>query len=294
MTWQPDATIRPHPFGEMGVRSSLEEVAQRSAGRAAGLLSSPADLAKIRTWAIEKLDDARKAGRSVNTPRDRVDVLLKAVQQKLWVPDPIGIEYIPGAHHLACDDHKDGAVCIKGDDCDGLVVLLAACLLAVGVYVMVVGHAYNNQQLISHVLVKAYFDGKWNYADPSPLVPSGRHMPLGVNAPFTRERCYSLPDVKVVCDGEACRKNFDPVEAGFVKKGNFVGLNGLPVEELPPELRPYPFRWLGGLGSSLGQTEETAQKVSNIEKIMFAGVLISGISLLTHLWELRQRAARGR
>lgn len=285
MTWHPNATIRPHPFGENGIRSSLEEVAKR----ASGLLSSPEDLAKIRTWAIEKLDDARKRGIRVNTPKARADVLLKAVQQKLWVPDPIGVEYIPGAHHLACNDHKDGAVCVKGDDCDGLVVLLAACLLAVGIYTMVVGHAYNGAELISHVLVKVYFDGQWHYADPSPLVPSERYMPLGTCAPFTRERCYALPDVKVICDGAACRKNFDPQKEGFISKGNFVGVNGLPVEELPPELRPYPFGWLGSVGSSqVGQSAETQQRISNIEKIMLAGVAISAASLMTHWWQLAQ------
>lgn len=290
MVWQPKATTRPHPFGETGINSSLEETALR----AAGLLASPEDLAKIRTWAIEKLDDARKKGRRVGSPRDRVEILLQAVQQKLWVPDPVGIEYIPGAHLLACDDNKEGAVCVKGDDCDGLVVLLAACLLAVGVYCMVAGHSYNGDTLISHVLVKAYYDGRWHYADPSPLIPSYRHMPLGTCAPYTRERCYSLPEVKVVCDGATCKKNFNPSDAGFVKKGNFVGVSGVVVEELPPELSPYPFGWLGGPHMGVGQTAQTEQKISNIEKIMFAGVVISAASLATHWWQLSQLRLRSR
>lgn len=628
MAWEPKATVRPHPFGETGINSSLEETAKR----AAGLLASPEDLAKIRTWAIEKLDEARKKGRRVASPRDRVEVLLQAVQQKLWVPDPIGIEYIPGAHLLACDENKDGAVCVKGDDCfaqgtlvlaeghelvpveqlkpgmkiwgldrwsvvqdawykgvlpisvvelnnggqlrltedhhvyvldcprhalpsedvttspcacpveerverrikvselkpgmvmprperlpfgdnsspdapsnqdqalieglyvsdgwadreknnrffisgqdgcpkeeqkrevqqacerlgvettwfrkyitirnkdwalrvqhmgchapqkhlltlnldealaaaslrgvmadsgkntkgrgstftttsyqlfvqtrvlhrmfgiscgsyfiqnhgglgenpiwrlatrrpqeggppewllrvkevhrnafsypcwdittddhrvylpehdvtvsqcDGLVVLLAACLLAVGVYCMVAGHSYNGDTLISHVLVKAYYDGDWHYADPSPLIPAYRHMPLGTCAPFTRERCYSLPEVKVICDGATCKRNFNPTKEGFVKNGNFVGVSGVVVEELPPELLPrqaqaYPFAWLGG-PQGVGQTAQTEQRISNIEKIMFAGVVISAASLATNWWwQLRQARLRSR
>jgi hypothetical protein len=281
MTWKPDASVRPHPFGEQGIRSSLEEVARR----ASGLLSSPEDLAKIRTWAIEKLDEARKQGIRVNTPRARAEVLLHAVQKKLWVPDPIGVEYIPGAHLLACDVHDGKEVCVKGDDCDGLVTLLAACLLAVGVYTMIAGHAYNNDELISHVLVKVYVDGKWQYADPSPLMPSERHMPFGTCAPFTRERCYALPDVKVVCDGVACRKNIDPVQAGFVSKGNFVGVNGLPVEEMPPTASP--FGWLGvPTSSTLAVQEQPEHKLSSIEKIMIASVLISTAGLLTTWYKL--------
>lgn len=116
--WQPQVEQRPHPFGEQGVRSSLEEVCKRAAEGAAGIIKDGVKLTKVRTWAGEKLDDARKRGQPVGTPRDRMRVLLEACQKKLWVPDPIGVEHMVGAHMMACDDHgKDGSVCIKAGDC---------------------------------------------------------------------------------------------------------------------------------------------------------------------------------
>lgn len=245
MTWQPSVEQRPHPFGEAGVRSSLEEVCKRAAKGASDILGNGEHLARVRTWAIERLDRAKKRGERVVTPGDRARVLLHAVQhEKIWVPDPIGIEYVPAAHLMACDGptHKDGTPCVKGDDCDGKIVFLAACFMAVGLYTMVVGHAYDSKGTISHVLTKVYFDGKWHYADASPL-SSGRYMPLGECHPFTRERYYSMPEIKVVCDAASCdARSFDPDELGFVTKGTFVGVNGVPVVELPPEA---VVRWLG-------------------------------------------------
>lgn len=102
---------RDHPWGEAGIRSSLDEVAKKAAEGA----SHP----NVRTFSIEMLDEARKRGEQVHRPRDRARVLLAAAQKKLWVPDPVGTEYIPAAHLLACDPDKpkDGQVCVRGDDC---------------------------------------------------------------------------------------------------------------------------------------------------------------------------------
>lgn len=229
--WQPQVEQRPHPFGEQGVRSSLDEVCQRAAEGAAGVIKDGVKLTKVRTWAIEKLDDARKRGESVGTPRDRARVLLAACQKKLWVPDPIGVEHIFAAHLLACDDHgTDGSVCVKGEDCDSITVLLAACLCAVGIYTMIVGHGYGPDGDIGHVLTAAYVGhGEWLYADPS--APDGKPaIPLGECVAFTRERLYSIPNIKVLCDGRNClqSKRFDPEQLGFVTQGTFVGVNGPP------------------------------------------------------------------
>ena len=99
--------------------SSLDEVAKAAAK---GSIDP-----RVRTWAIERLDKAREAGQSVKQPHERARVLLEAVQKKLWVPDPIGAEYIPQAHLLACDPDKpkEGQVCVRGDDCfaEGTLVL---------------------------------------------------------------------------------------------------------------------------------------------------------------------------
>lgn len=209
---------RDHPWGEQGIRSSLDEVAKKAAQGAVH--------PNVRTWAIEMLDLARERGESVNKPRDRARILLGAVQKKLWVPDPVGTEYIPAAHLLACDPKKpkDGQVCVRGDDCDGKATLLGACLSCVGIYTLIVGHAYNEMKQIEHVLCAAYLDKSWHYADPSTT------FPLGKCVSFSRERVLSIPNVQVLCDDTACigRREFDPEKLEFVDRGVFVGVGEPP------------------------------------------------------------------
>lgn len=209
---------REHPWGEQGIRSSLDEVAKAAAVGA----SHP----NVRTWAIEMLDVARERGDSVHKPRDRARILLGAVQKKLWVPDPVGTEYIPAAHLLACDPKKpkDGQVCVRGDDCDGKCTLLAAAWSSVGIHTLIVGHAYNELKQIEHVLAAAYLDKTWLYGDPS------TNLPLGKCVPFSRERVLSIPNVQVLCDDTVCvgRKQFDPDKMDFVDRGVFVGVSGPP------------------------------------------------------------------
>jgi hypothetical protein len=212
---------REHPWGERGIRSSLDEVARAAAAGA----SHP----NVRTWAIEMLDTARERGEQVRTPRDRARILLAAVQKKLWVPDPVGTEYIPAAHLLACDPKKpkDGQVCVRGDDCDGVSTLLGAAWSSVGVHTLIVGHAYNDMKQIEHVLCAAYLEKKWLYGDPS------TNLPLGKCVPFSRERVTSIPNIQVLCDDTVCigRKQFDPDKLEFVDKGVFVGVSGPPSLE---------------------------------------------------------------
>lgn len=161
----------------------------------------------------------------MNTDRERAEALLAACQKKLWVPDPVGSEWMAGSHLMACDPKKDG-VCFRGGDCDDLVVLLASCFCSVGIYTLIVGHAYNRARDISHVLTAAWVNGRWMYADPSTKQPLGRCVD------FTRERIYSVPNVQMLCDEHSCLVNprrFQPEKSGFVAKGEFVGVNGPPV-----------------------------------------------------------------
>ena len=274
MAWDPQVEQRPHPFGEAGVRSSLEEVCKRAAHGASEILSNPKHLARVRTWVGKKLKEAQQRGEAFSTAGDRAKILLTVVQnEKIWMPDPIGIEYIPAAHLMACDGdtHEDGTPCVQAEDCDGKTVLLAACFMAAGLYTMIVGHSYARNKVIGHVLAKVYFNGKWHYADPSPL-GNGKYMPLGKCSPYTRERYYSMPTIKVVCDAASCDvRNFDPQEMGFVEQGTFVGVNGIAVEEMPP---PEPrVQWLGQvewiedssqvewLGTSVGLLEKYSTKL---------------------------------
>ena len=235
--WEPQVEQRPHPFGEVGVRSSLDEVCRK----ARAIYDNGEYLARVRTWAIDKLVNAKKKGLLTdNSERARADVLLKACQQKLWVPDPIGVEYIPGVHLLACDEHgKDGTVCVKGDDCDGINAFMISCFMAVGLYAVVIGHGYDVDGTIAHTLGGVYCEREWLRADPS--APLGKPpLLLGDCVPFTRERIYSVPNVKMLCDSRNCLDNrrFDPERLGFVTQGNFVGVNG------PPTQLPDGFKWL--------------------------------------------------
>jgi hypothetical protein len=213
--WKPKIEKREHPFGEQGVRSSLEAVAQMSSKGAAD--------PRIRAWSIECLERARRAGNSVKGDLARAEALLGAVRQKLWVPDPVGTEFMAGAHLTACTD-KD-APCFHGGDCDDLTILLASSFLSVGLNTMIVGHAYDSRRNIQHVLAAVRVKDQWLYADPS------YDFPLGKCEPFTRERLLSVPNVKVVCDETACLTNptsFDPEKEGFVSQGYFVGVDGAP------------------------------------------------------------------
>jgi hypothetical protein len=213
-----NAVKRDHPWGEVGIRSSLDEVAKAA--------SAGAVHPSVRTWSIEMLDLARERGEEVHSAKDRARILLQAVQKKLWVPDPVGAEYIPAAHLLACDPKKskDGQVCVRGDDCDGKAVLLGAAWSSVGIYTLIVGHAYNEKKQIEHVLCAAYLGNMWFRGDPSTNLPLGRYVP------FTRERVLSIPNVKTICDDTVCigERNFDPEALDFVDKGVFVGVSGPP------------------------------------------------------------------
>lgn len=221
---------KDHPAGEQGVRASLDAVAKRVAEGGVNPV--------VRRWSIEMLDNAKRAGRNVHTPRNRAVELLHAVQDKLWVPDPVGAEFIQAAVLTACKDPSKP--CFKGGDCDDLVTLLGAAFLSVGVNTLIVGHGYG-QGGIRHVLTAAHVDGKWHYADPSSYGPNGQHFQFGACAPFTRERLYSVPNVKVLCDDQRCirgEQSFKPETHDFVTQGVFVGVDGIQFAQR--------FRWLTG------------------------------------------------
>jgi hypothetical protein len=250
-----------HPAGERGVRTSLDIVAKKVAEGG----SHP----KVRAWAVEQLERARRLeGVACKTDRERADVLLRAVQKKLWVPDPIGTEFMAGAHLMACDRSTPEELCFMSDDCDGLAILLGSCFLSVGLHCMVVGHAYDRSRSIQHVLLAVRLrkqggvsaisggqhDHEWVYADPSLT-----HLKLGQVTAFTRERLLSVPEVKVICDENNClvNRDYDPDALGFVQRGLFVGVDGV-----PDRVRVREFAWLGG-GSGFEWLGNVAEDVYN-------------------------------
>ena len=233
---------RDHPFGEEGVRRSLEEVAN--------YILKGYTHPKVVAWAQECLERARKErGVPCKTERQRAEVLLRSVQKKLWIPDPVGTEWMAGAHLMACDRTTKDELCIAPQDCDDRVVICGSSMMAVGLYCCVVGHGYNAKQDIEHVLLTVRLDGQWAYADPSE--PS---LPLGKCVKPSRERVISLPNNKVICDARACFTNpsdYDPIKSGFVEKGVFVGVNGVPAG-IPDFVEPTPeILWKIGVGTGV-------------------------------------------
>lgn len=217
--WAPDVERRTHPFGSRGVNSSLDEVAKKAAE---GALSF-----RVRKWVGDCLDRARKNGQKTNSGIARARILLKAAQDKLWIPDPVGAEWMPGAHLLACSvDDKDGP-CLKGEDCDGLAILLGAACTNAGIPTLIVGHSYDKEQNISHVLCAVHVNDRWWYADPSTEYPLGEYMK------FTRERILAIPSGKMVCDSRSCLtggKNISPDVTEPTGGGTFVGVNGVATD----------------------------------------------------------------
>lgn len=211
-------TQRDHPPGEAGVFHSLEQVATRVA--AGG--THP----KVKAWANEQLVRARQVdGVPCRTDRERAQVLLRAVQKKLWIPDPVNAEFIAGAHLLACDRSTKNEICFLSGDCDDLVTLLGACFLTVGLNTMVVGHAYGASKNISHVLTAVRLDGRWQYADPTP-----EDFKLGECVEFSRERILSVPNIQMLCDDDVClsdKSGYSPDKNDFVTQGLFVGVDGI-------------------------------------------------------------------
>lgn len=108
---------RKHPYGEAGVRSSLDECAKKIAEG----YTHP----KVRAWAGECLERARRGGLKADNERSRAEILLKAVQSKLWMPDPVGTEWMASAHLMACDKSTEDEICILASDCfiEGTLVL---------------------------------------------------------------------------------------------------------------------------------------------------------------------------
>jgi len=254
--WQPKVEKRVHPFGSEGVNVSLEEVAKRVAVG----YTNP----KVRAWAIECLERARREeGIKVDTEKERAEILLKAVQKKLWVPDPVGAEWMAGAHLMACDQSTAEQACYLGNDCDDLTILLASCFMSVGLNAMIVGHAYDSSKNIGHVLTATRVGGRWMYADPS------TDLPLGQCVQFTRERLLSAPTIKVLCDEDACLTNpreYDPNKHGFVTEGVFVGVDGVPQGPVFAWLAEPKIEWLGETKTPLMASREAVAQESTKRK----------------------------
>jgi hypothetical protein len=226
---------RNHPRGEAGTRISCEEAAKRAAE---GRLDP-----RTRAWAIEKIVQA-------GNPRgtlQRAEVILNALRrERIYIPDPTDAEFIPSA---ACTLKGCDGLMFLGEDCDGLLVSFLAAVGSIGIEGAVVGHGYEDDGQLSHVLA-AVFDGKsWHLADPSTDHPFGH-----VDRP-KRERWIGVPGVNVLCD--SLNGTCDPAGIGsgisgsrMRPHGDFVGV-GAPMSPRGQVGSPMPSYGVGSVGSAV-------------------------------------------
>lgn len=217
------------PHGEAGTRFSLEKVAAK--------ICEGRIHPDVRAWTTKVLKEAGNP----RGPKARAKALLEAVRkQSGWVPDPTDSEYIAGAHLTLGDGTKPPFFALG--DCDDLTVALGSAVLApvmylaaaqsVGAVAAVVGHAYDESQMIVHVL-GAIWDGKWWYVDPSL-----KDMPFGECRPFTRERVYLVPSKELLCDKTVCLRPGGAASGPppAPRRGDFVSVDGVPgVDDEPSE-----------------------------------------------------------
>lgn len=141
---------------------------------------------RVRRWALETLAAAGIDGRGHHGVREKVEVLLEAFRaQTVYSADPVGTEFVPSAAATLC---LDPALCVRGDDCDGLSTAFGSVTLSIGIPTVIVKQEFGGGQQ-QHVLVAVEDEsGEWLYADPS------THLPVGTAAHAMREERFDPMD----------------------------------------------------------------------------------------------------
>jgi hypothetical protein len=155
--------VQPYPPGVAGIRLSLEVVARKIRD---GRLDPD-----VRGWA----GDVLKAAGNPTTVRAKAQALLDAFRkQTIYVPDPVGAEYIVSAAGTMC---LRPGLCVRARDCDDGVVAMGAALLSQGISVRVIKQNFGPGKQ-EHVLVVAQDEnGAWLAVDPSTSLPVGQRVP---------------------------------------------------------------------------------------------------------------------
>jgi len=133
-------------------------------------------------------------------------------------------------HHVYLPQHD-----VTVRNCDDLTIVTLSCFLSalssVGVRCAVVGHAYDRDRQIQHVLAAVFDQNKWWYADPSTDAAFGSWA-----VPPSRERVIDVPcgdEAPAFCDADLCLAGLRSVAPPIVRRaGDFVGVDGLPESPL--------------------------------------------------------------
>lgn len=209
-----------------GTRRSVEEIAQ-----AARHARHDADL---RGWAVDALARAGIDSRArTATRREKVQCLLDALRAvTIYVPDPAGSEWIQKPHVTLCLRN----LCIRGGDCDDLLLCLVGLCLTVGIPVFLVKQEFGVGAQ-EHILMGFYDEvGMKLYADPANTT-----APVYSGSRASRE--YWVDPLDQV--GETGRVSPDFVTLGAVSEGTkcpgckTVSTATMQRAQMNPQLQPH-------------------------------------------------------
>lgn len=155
-----------YPAGPGGPKLTIAQIGQR-------IREGMADK-DVQGWAFDQLIAAGFNGRgeAAGSTRQRAAALLDAVRAvTLYAPDPPNLEMVKSARALLCLRPN---LCIRGGDCDDLLVLLGSVLMSVGIPARILKQTFGAADQ-EHVLVEAQDEnGNWFPMDPSTDYPAGQ------------------------------------------------------------------------------------------------------------------------
>ena len=178
---------------------------------------------RIRERVGQVLHAAGIDGRKGATTRQVVGALLEYLRAgTVYVPDPVKTEYVQGAAATLC---LAPGLCMRGGDCDDLVVALCCLVLAAGIPCSVVKESYgadpfSGEDYQGHVLCAIKDEhGEWFYADPSTTKPVEDRRQQAVSRQFIDPLANTTLEIVGVGRPHVARVWEDQEVAGFAGFG---------------------------------------------------------------------------
>ena len=199
------------PDGQAGVRYSLDQVAEfASEGR-----FEP----RVISWATHQLALHNFPTTELGKAKAIHEGILRDI---CWIPDPVDSELIRNPKYMLPDPVTGEPAMFPAGDCDDITTAELAAMMAVGVRAAVLGHSYEDDEQIGHVLGEIW-DGKgkcWHFVDGS-----SRKLNFGQAFDPTHSRRIELPTKLATCDTSGqCPIGTPPSIPG--DNIQFVGLAG--------------------------------------------------------------------
>lgn len=167
------AQRQAYPDGEPGIALSMQKIAEKIGEG----MHDPDVIGWARTVLHQRGLDGRNGLAAV---RDQVQALLDELRAStVYTPDAVGSEVIQSAAATLC---LRPGLCLRGGDCDDLVIALGSACMGIGIPVRVVKQTYAGEGQ-EHVLIHAQSErGVWLAADPS-----DKTMSVGHSHPAVKE-----------------------------------------------------------------------------------------------------------